>query len=158
LCAWELTNISEVFVEDFSVEEEDCAEGLVLGRAGAPEPGGDKTEEVIDFGGAHEQGVFQLMIMDEVCNPLGIGFGSFRAHVSQLGCSADEVEEFWFLGRCRWRFHGRFSRYSALQSNYGFESSSWRRLGFSRCLRDFSVILLHTNGCFFEGSRGIITS
>jgi hypothetical protein len=102
----ELADIAQFDMEDLSIEEEDCAEGEVLGRAWAVEFFGDEGEELVDFRGAHKQGMFDFVEVDEACDPIGVRFGSFGAHMAQLGSGAELVEEFGFFGLGWWGFHG----------------------------------------------------
>jgi hypothetical protein len=42
--------------------------------------------------------MFDFVEVDEACDPIGVRFGSFRAHMAQWGSGAELVEEFWFFG------------------------------------------------------------
>lgn len=60
-----------------AVEEEDGAEGLILGGGGDVAFGGEVGEELPDLGGVHFFGVAFVMKEDVVSYPFGVGlFGT----------------------------------------------------------------------------------
>lgn len=90
--------MAHVLDKDFTVEEGEGIEGLVLGRGRDGEVFGDIGEELADFFCAHFLWVSFMMEEDKASDPVDIRFDSTRAQVFEGGGCADAVEEFWF--RC----------------------------------------------------------
>jgi hypothetical protein len=66
-----------LFVEDFAVEEENGAEGLILGGGGDVPFHGQMGQEGLDFGGAHLGGVALVVEEEEAAHPVQVGlFGA----------------------------------------------------------------------------------
>ena len=61
-------------MEDFAVEKEDGAEGLVLGGGGDVPFGGEVDDVGADLVGAHLGGMFFMMEKDEAAHPVEVGF------------------------------------------------------------------------------------
>lgn len=90
----------EFDAEHFAVEEEDGAEGLVLGGGGDASFDGEVGKEGLDLGGAHLAGVAFVVEEDEASDPGDVGlFGADRVVLAADGVS-DLVEE--FLGPFLW--------------------------------------------------------
>lgn len=92
----------DLFVEDFSVEEKDGAERLVLGRGGDIVLVGKMEKKGLDFGGAHLARVMGnlaevqpgVMETDETADPIEVGlFGAVGVVFGAQGL-ADAVKEF----------------------------------------------------------------
>jgi len=67
----------DVLVQDVAVEEEDGAEGLILGGSGDASFLGEVGKESLDFWGAHFAGVTFVMEEDEAFDPIHVGcFGA----------------------------------------------------------------------------------
>ena len=71
----------ERLIEDFFVEEDDGAEGLVLGRGSDFALGGEVGDEGFDFGNSHSFGVAPVVKEDEAAAPVYIGFFSAKGEV-----------------------------------------------------------------------------
>jgi hypothetical protein len=92
----------DVEAENVTVEEEQGAEGLVLGWGGDFPIDGEVGEEGLDLGGTHVSGVAFVLVEDESTDPGQVrGFGAERV-VFAAERLADEVEE---LRRGRKRRH-----------------------------------------------------
>lgn len=66
-----------LFVEDLAVEEEDCAEGLVLGGGGDISFHSEVGQEGLDFWGTHIGGMAFVVEEDEAAHPVHVGlFGA----------------------------------------------------------------------------------
>jgi hypothetical protein len=63
----------EFLLQRVTIEKEDSAEGLVLGRGGDMLIHGEVSEEGFDFGGAHFAGVALVVEADEACDPVDVG-------------------------------------------------------------------------------------
>ncbi len=84
----------EVYVQDFTVEEEDGAEGLVLGGGGDMLFTGKVGEELLDFGGAHFGGVAFAVEEDVAFGPVEVGLFGAVGVVFDAQSVAHLVEEF----------------------------------------------------------------
>ena len=96
----------EVYFEDVAVEEEDGAEGLVLGGGGGFTFNDEVGDELVDFRGGHfarvafdfamaQAGVVIANVLD---NPVDVGFFGARGVLFEADGFAVEVEEFFGLG------------------------------------------------------------
>lgn len=64
----------DFLVEDFTVEEEDGAKGLILSGGGDAAFNGKVDEEGANFGRAHFGGVLFVVIEDVAADPIEVGF------------------------------------------------------------------------------------
>ena len=64
----------DFLMEDFAVEKEDGAEGLVLGGGGDVPFGGEVDDVGADFVGAHLGGMFFMVEEDVAADPVEVGF------------------------------------------------------------------------------------
>ncbi len=81
-------------VEDVAVEEEDGAEGLILGGGGDVFLGGEVSEVVLDFLDAHVFGVAFVVVEDEAFDPFAIGLFGAVGVVLDANGFGELVEEF----------------------------------------------------------------
>lgn len=90
----DFADLSEFPVEYLPVEEDDGIECLVLGGGRDFEVCGEESEEAVDFGASHGEGVLFIVEEDKPFDPVGIGLDGSGAEVTECGCGADQVEEF----------------------------------------------------------------
>lgn len=122
----------DLFEQDVAVEEEDGAEGLILGGCGDVPLGGEVCDEGLNFRDSHFGGMALIMMEDVALAPIEVGlFGTVGVVLGTDGV-AKLVEEFFPLqGRCLLRRHcGLVER--------------WRRL-----CRHFSILHL-------QGKKGVL--
>jgi hypothetical protein len=93
----------DFLVENVAIQEDDGAEGLVLGGGGEAALGGEVGDEGLDFGDAHVFGMAFIVEEDVAANPVYVGlFGAVGVMLDANGV-ADLFEEFFGLGgRCAW--------------------------------------------------------
>ena len=84
----------DIFVQDVAVEEEDGAEGLILGGSGDVFLLGEVGEESLDFWSAHFEGVTFVMEEDEAFDPVDVGFFGAIGIMFEAQGFADLVEKF----------------------------------------------------------------
>ncbi len=95
----DVADSAEISFDDFSVEEQDCIECLILCRCSHVFVSGEIREERFYFFLSHIFWVFLPKMENESFNPVEIGvFGPF-GEVFEADMIADDVEEFWL-------FHG----------------------------------------------------
>lgn len=90
----------ELEVEDVAVEEEDGADGLVLGGGGGLAFDDEVGDELADLFGAHFFGVAFVVVEDVFANPFEVGFFGARGVLFEADVVAVVVEEFFGLGGC----------------------------------------------------------
>ena len=88
----------DVFLEDVTVEEEDGAEGLVLGGGSQVTLGGKVRDEGLDFLAAHVVGVAFVVEEDVAADPVYVGLFGAGGVVFDADGVADLFEEFFGLG------------------------------------------------------------
>jgi len=91
----------DLFLKDLAVEEEDGAEGLVLGGGGYVLFDGEVGDEGLDLFGAHVFGVALVVEEDEALDPFLVGLFGAAGVVFGADGVADLVHEFagWGCGR-----------------------------------------------------------
>lgn len=89
--------VSEGAMEDGIIEEQERAEGLVLGRGGDRAANGERGQEGGDRGLAEEVGMLLVVEDDEPTDPVGVGFFGAGAEVAEAAGLPDAVHE------SRWR-------------------------------------------------------
>lgn len=91
--------IFERFTQDFTVEEEDGAKGLVLGGGSDFAFDGQVGDKGFDFGLAHFAGVAFFVEEDEAARPFDVGFFGTKGIMLGAQGVAHLVEQFAVLGR-----------------------------------------------------------
>lgn len=94
-------DIAEVLMKNITIEKENGAEGLVLGRSSDVFVQSEMGQELFDFGCAHLTRMAFVMKKNRAFDPIHVSFFSAEGIVFDADGSLDLVEQF-FLG---WRFH-----------------------------------------------------
>lgn len=88
----------DVLVKDFAIEEENCAERLVLGGSRHPALGGEVCKEGMNFGRFHVFGMAPVVEEDEAASPINICLFGTEGVVFEAKCIAHLVEKFFCHG------------------------------------------------------------